>query len=153
MNRRGAGEELMLFPFLIIAGILISGVVWGVVAFNGKGYEFRAVESSLLRDKVVSCFDRLNNVEIMASDFNVRFADLCDVNGEVLAEEHIVKVNGKEGEEILFLGVRDYENQCFFEGGEKNSAYPVCVRGEFSKGADTYEYIIGSNQRGRRVLT
>jgi len=151
MNRLGGGEELGLFMFLTIMFILLAGVVLGVRSFFGEGYDFRAAESAQLRDAVISCFNKNSASEFFASEFDI--ARSCGLNGNVLGDGfHFVKIiDAKDNTRVFEIGVRDYAQQCFFSGSRANKAYPKCVNGTIERDGGTFDYIIGSNQQGRRI--
>ena len=142
INRRGMGEIVMFFPFIFICLIIAAGIWIGVGAFYGGEYDFRQAEAELLASRVVECF-KMGDFEIYRD---------CNLNREVIETEHLIFIKYND-EVIVNVGVGDYLQQCFFEGIKKNRNYPNCVSGTFTREGKEFYYVVGSNQRIRRVLT
>ena len=148
IGKRGeAGDGLMIFVWIAICAVVVGGIVWGTSLFYGQEYDIRLAENSLLKSRIMECFSE----RFFASDFNITLE--CGLNKEVLEEEHLIYINGN-GKEFI-MGVRDYLNQCFFEGKEGNDNYPRCVKGKVISKNDgkvvEYELTVGSNQKRRAI--
>ena len=147
MNRRGevAGSTLLfLGMFFVIIVIIFGGIVLGMLAFFGKGYDFRGVEARDLIDDVRVCFFK---EDFFDPSFEI---SKCRLNEEVLAENHLIYVKDDKGKEF-FVGVLDYKNQCFFEGAKANENFPKCEPETIIKDGREFELIVGTNQDSRRV--
>ena len=140
----------MFFVFVLIAGISFGGVIFGVLSFFGQGYEFREAEASQLAQLVKECFMK-NDVDFFAEGFDISFE--CQLNKNVIESEHIIYISDKTSGREFVVGVGDYRNQCYFEGAQKNKNYPRCVSGIMTKDGFSYDYVVGSNQKGRKILS
>lgn len=147
MNKKGMGEGLMFFAFIFIMFIILAGIVLGVSAFYGRGYDFRQVEASVLADKVEKCF--MNN-DFFEPGFNQSIFKKCRFH-ENVKQEHLIYVNRTSDGKEFFIGVLDYKNQCFLKGAEKNPNFPKCVNWTTTKNNEGFEIIVGTNQKSRRI--
>lgn len=150
MISKKGGEEIMFFAFFMIMIVLGAGVAIGVLAFFGKGQDFRIGESSQLAGRVEECFSKYGG-EFFLQGFSDKFASTCRVNGDVLMEKHAIYIRSSDGGKEFVFGVADYATQCGLEGGKKNKAYPRCVSGIIKFGGESYNYVVGSNEMGSRV--
>ena len=69
MNKKGVGESLMFFIFILIMIIVSVGIVSGFYIFFGQGYDFREAEAEILANKFISCLDR--NSERLNEGFDI----------------------------------------------------------------------------------
>lgn len=145
MNRKGAGESLMIFVFMVLLMIVGGGIFWGVNAFYHQEYDFRSGESVLLLNKVNDCF---NNNDFFAPDFD--FYVSCHVNKNIIEDgKHMVLVKSSDGSQEVSFGVRDFETQC--QLNDKNTNYPKCSESSVVKSGQGFRIITGSNQHSRRI--
>jgi len=148
-NKKGSGEALLFFAFIFIMSIIFVGIILGVSGFYGGGYDFRQLESEILYDKVSKCFLE-SEKDFFSDDFKGKLMEECRFN-ENVGENHLIYFNRTSDGEVFFLGVLDYTNQCFFEGAEKNLAFPKCVKKTLVKNGESFEIIVGANQKSRRI--
>jgi len=147
INRKGSGESLMFFAFIFILFIILAGIVLGVSAFYGRGYDFRLVEANVLSDRVEKCF--MDN-DFFEPGFNKSIFSKCGMH-ENVEDEHLIYVNRISDGKEFFIGVLDYKNQCFLKGAEKNPNFPKCKSQTITKQGENFELIIGANQKSRRI--
>jgi len=146
MNKRGGGEEIMFFAFFFIIGIIVLGIVWGVSALNVRSYDYRLVEANLLAHHVFPC---LEENDFFEEGFKEEFFETCKINENTFTD-HLVYVRNVNTEEVFFVGVLDYVNQCQFKGADSNKNFPRCI--SIDTGNGQYELIVGANQRSKRGL-
>jgi len=144
-----AGSGLLFFVFFLMMILIGAGIAGGVWAFYGQGYDFRATESGVLFDKVLDCFFDEGN-EFFEEEFDIY--ESCRFNENVLSKNHLVLVKGVSDGEEFFVGVRDFETQCFLDARFKNLALPLCVESKVVKNNLEYEILIGSSQDSRKVV-
>jgi len=130
--------------------IILAGIVLGVSAFYGLGYDFREAEARVLADSVVDCFDVLGVEKVFDEDFNIYRE--CGFHANV-EEEHLIYVKRTSDGNEFFIGVLDYKNQCFLKGAEKNKNFPKCKSWTITRDNGGFEIIVGSNQRSRRLVS
>lgn len=147
MNKRGVGESLMFFVFILIMIIVSVGIVSGLFIFFGQGYDFREAEAEILANKFISCLD--SNSERLNEEFDI-ISD-CGFT-ENIRENHLVYAKRLNDGKVFFEGVISYREECFFDASEKNRNLPRCVKGEVSIGGESFEVIIGSSQNSRRLI-
>jgi hypothetical protein len=145
MNKKGGGESLMFFAFVLIMVIIVIGIVLGVNSFFGRGYDVRTVESEQLSERIESCFQQNNFFEL---EFNESIYEKCKLNKEV-SEKHLIFI-GNENKEF-FVGVLDYKNQCYFGDNDENPQFPRCTQKTITKNGETFILVVGSNQQARRI--
>ena len=145
MFRKGvvAGSGVLFFVFFFMLLMVFGGIVGGVYAFYGKGYDNKYAESEMLLQEIRDCLENEKTI-----DENFDIIEKCRLNKNVLESEHLVLVKEKNGDEIIVIGVRSYEEQCKFKGKQ----FPKCASGSVSLGDKEYEILVGSNQQSRRVL-
>ena len=152
MNRRGevAGSGLLFFVFFLMMIVVVAGMSGGVWMFYSQGYDFRETESSVLFERVGDCF-----VEEKDNFFEDGFDiyETCRLEKKVLSENHLVLVRRVSDGNEYFIGVRDFETQCFLDARKKNMNLPLCVNSSIMKGGETYDIVVGSNQDSRKVVT
>jgi len=148
--RRGAlGSGLLYFVFLLIVFMIVGGIYGGLIAFFGKGYDYRFDESISLSQEVKECFVREGFFDLTTElDKNV-FLEKCKISGKVLEDgEHLIYMKNKNGVEFS-IGVDDFKNRCFFSARFRNRDLPLCVPLESVEG----DYLlVGSSQNSRRVV-
>ena len=54
---------------------------------------------------------------------------------------------------IFFVGVKDFETQCFLEARFENKELPICVSSISVKDGEEYEILVGSDQDSRKAVT
>ena len=152
MNRTGevAGSGLLFFVFFLMMIVVGAGISGGVWMFYGQGYDFRETESSVLFERVGDCF-----VEEKDNFFEDGFDiyETCRLEKKVLSENHLVLVRRVSDGNEYFIGVRDFETQCFLDASKKNMNLPLCVNSSIMKGGEIYDIVVGSNQDSRKVAT
>ena len=136
----------MLFAYTIFLMLIIGGgIAIGVVAFFGKGYDFREAEAGVLGYRIKKCIveERIN------WDVGGDFYDKCRIDSGVVSE----------GKYVIGVSERDSGKSVFKWGDVKGCGlakigknYPVCreffVDGEGKK----FKVIIGSNNLAVRVV-
>ena len=144
MRRKGAvaGSGILFFVFFFLMILIGGGIALGVYAFYGEDYDFRYAESELLLQEIMDC---LENEKSIDEGFDI--IGKCGFNKNVLESEHLVLIKDKNGDEIIFIGVRSYEEQCKLKGKQ----FPKCAKGSVIIGDKEYEILAGSNYNGRRV--
>ncbi|MDP4039378.1 MAG: hypothetical protein Q8P57_02255 [Candidatus Pacearchaeota archaeon] len=157
MNRKGGapGKGILFFIFFFMGIMIAGGLVGGVSAFYGKGYDFRGVDAFNLYDVVSECFDKPDFFIEEFTENTEKFYELCRLSKDVLEKGHLVYIkevlktnDGKE----FFVGVYDFKTQCFLEARGKNKNLPVCKSGVLNKDGREFEIIIGSNQNSRKGI-
>lgn len=150
MNRKGevTGSGLLFFVFFMLMLMIGAGIAGGVWMFYGQGYDFREVESTILFEQVLDCF---YENDFYDGEFNIY--ESCRFEEKVLSKNHLVLVRRLSDGNEFFIGVKDFETQCFFEAREKNINLPLCVSLKVTKAGEEYEIFAGSNQNSRRVAT
>ena len=143
-NKKGVGEIVMFFPFAFLCFIIVAGIAIGVNAFYNSEYEFRVAESNALADKITGCFSDKVGFDIYKE---------CNLNKDVIENQHLIYIKDSNGNVVINVGVSDYLQQCSFTGAIGNANYPKCVNASFSYNGKPFYYVIGSNQRIKRVLT
>ncbi len=143
MNRRGAETAIMFFAFMLILTMILGGIVLGVNSFYGKGYDMRQTEANLLADRVEKCF---NENDFFMDGFDIY--QECNLNKNVIEENHLISVKDKD--RMLFWGVNDFVNQCYFEAAEGNNDFPKCSERVIEKNGKEFTILIGSSQDSRR---
>lgn len=142
-----AGSGIMYFVFFVMAAIIIAGIFGGLVAFFGKGYDYRESEARALLKDVRECFDR-EGFDLTKLD-KVVFFDKCKISSKVIEDgNHFVYVKDKVGKEFS-VGVTDFSVRCGLNARFKNKGMPLCAR--YGSNADKYEFLIGSSQNSKRV--
>ena len=149
-NRRGTGEAVMFFPFAFIIVVIIIGLVIGLGSFYGGEYDFRALESQILAERVLNCFNNQSN-DFFSQGFVI--AKTCHLNQEVIENEHLIYFKRADDNSTLMTGIGDYVQQCSFVGAQRNRNYPRCVNGTVIKNNAEFYYVIGSNQRAMRSIS
>jgi len=152
MNRTGevAGSGLLFFVFFLMMIVVGAGISGGVWMFYGQGYDFRETESSVLFDEVLDCFVEEGN-NFFEEGFNIY--EKCKFDENVLSKNHLVLARRISDGNEFFMGVRDFETQCFLDARKKNRNLPLCVNSSITKGGEIYEIVVGSNQDSRKVAT
>ena len=148
LNRSGGvlGSGVLYVVYFLMMGIIFAGIVGGIFAFYGKGYDFRKSESVLLLDAVKKCFYE-NDVSSSVFEDNNLFFDKCGFSRDVLEDgEHLVFVNNSLGKEF-FAGVYDYKIRCGFDARKTNLALPECS--SFCK--EDFCFLVASSQNSRRL--
>ena len=150
MNRKGgAGDFVNFIGFFLIMIIIGGGIIGGYLVFFGQGYDFRQAEADTLFVVVRDCF--LDYPEdLFRDDFNKNdFLEHCRLN-ENVAEDRLIYVREvKDGGREFFIGVYDYQTQCFLV--DDRGAFAKCRKQEVLKNGDKFELIVGSDQQSRRV--
>jgi hypothetical protein len=149
MNRRGdLGSGILFFAFFLMAIIIGGGLVGGVFAFYGKGYDFRQAEAQIMLGKINECYLNNKNI-ILKEDFIVKeFYELCGIDEGVINDgNHFVLIKDVKNNREIALGVNDFRNRCFFVGAENNLKFPQCVKNVIGD----IEITAGSNQGTRSV--
>ena len=152
MNRKGevAGSGLLFFVFFLMMIVVGAGISGGVWMFYGQGYDFRETESIVLFEQVVDCFVE-EDYNFFEEGFDIY--ETCRLEKMVLSENHLVLVRRVSDGTEYFIGVRDFETQCFLDAREKNINLPLCVNSSIMNNGETYEIVVGSNQDSRKVAT
>ena len=151
MNRRGdLGSGILFFAFFLIAVMIGGGLVGGIFAFYGEGYDFRQAESQVLVEKVWECYLE-NSEEILKDDFDSdKLYDFCDLDKGVIGDgNHMVLIKDNSKNKEIVVGVNDFRNRCFFVGAEENRDFPLCAKRE----SGDIEIIAGSSQNSRSVAS
>ncbi|MEK6909047.1 MAG: hypothetical protein AABX23_03285 [Nanoarchaeota archaeon] len=148
-DRKGAVPEGILYiPFLITLTIIAAGLIGGLVAFYGKGYDYRFTESNLILEEAKDCFVREGFFDLNSIDKN-SFFEKCDVSQSILEDgKHFVYLKNSKGAE-LSIGVEDFKVRCFLDTRFRNRGLPLCA--EFKSQNGNY-ILVGSSQSPRRVL-
>lgn len=149
LSKKGAVPEGILFiPFLITLGLIAAGLIGGLIAFYGKGYDIRFTESNQILQEVKECFAENGFFDLSLIDES-SFFQKCGVSKAVLEDgEHFVYLKNSKGAE-LSVGIEDFKVRCFLDARFRNKDLPLCVDFKSEKG----DYIlVGSSQNARRVL-
>jgi len=150
MNKLGevAGSGLLFFVFFLMMIIIGASISGGVAMFYGQGYDFRETESKVLFDGVLDCF--MEKGELFFEN-NFDIFDECNFNENILSKNHLILIRRISDDEEKFIGVRDFETQCFLDARENNVILPLCVNSSIVKNGERYNFLVGSNQDSRKV--
>lgn len=151
MSRKGnLGSGILYSVFFLMMVMIAMGIVGGTYAFFGKGYDFRASESSVLFYQVKTCFEKNNFFDSGFVEQPNLFYEKCRLSKEVLEDgEHLVYVKRISDGKEFFVGVYDYIVQCGLDVRLKNKDLPLCEPNVKTVG--DYEFIVGSSQNSRRA--
>jgi len=150
-SRRGTiGSGLMYFVFFLMMALILAGIYGGLIAFFGKGYDYRRAEANLLLQETRDCFVREGFFDLTIElDENV-FIEKCRFSSKALEDgEHLIYMKNKKGVEFS-IGVTDFKVRCFLNARVKNKDFPLCET--YGEDASNKDYlIVGSSQNSRRV--
>ena len=148
-NRRGGvvGTGILYLVYMLMMAMIAGGTIGGLIAYFGKGYDFRQSEANLLLSRVEECFIREN---FFADEFGegvTGFYEKCRLSEDVLSENHLVYVKRKSDNKEFFVGVYDYAIRCGMDARKKNLNLPLCAEGKIGD----YYFLAGSSQNSRRT--
>ena len=149
---------ILFFVFFFMMIMVSLGLVGGVYAFFGKGYDFRATESNTLFRDISECLEKNKFFEKSVENKNSLFdriledKDLffktCGLSKSILEDrKHFVYLKRISGNKEFYVGVYDYKIRCGLNSRFKNTQFPLCKIKTF----EDYELIVGSSQNSKRV--
>jgi len=153
------GKQIMIFPFVFLLIIIALGISAGVVIYFGTGYDFRALDASLLSYKIEKCV--LENSDLNKLKDN--FYETCRLNKESLEKNkfffkvcrdlNAIDCANTEDDKNILVSLGSNFQPCFFEGVKENKAYAKCHNLDLLKDGAQISIITGSNQQIRRIST
>lgn len=147
MNKKGnAGDQLMIFSFLLFMVIIGGGIVAGTAIYFGSGYDARVMDAGVFYNSVVECL-REKKIDFDAGKFQEEFYKECRFNKKAIEEKLVLRVRVNDAELISLNNPK----ACLFSGGRKNPSYPRCVEGVIKVDGKRVEIVAGSNEFPRRV--
>ncbi|MBS3084153.1 hypothetical protein J4423_05085 [Candidatus Pacearchaeota archaeon] len=142
----GVGILYIVF-FSMFVVILVVGIVGGLVAFFGKGYDYREGEARALLKSVRECFER-EKLDLSNLNEDI-FFQKCGISKSVIEDgKHIVYVKDKNNKEFV-VGVADFKMRCGLYARFKNREMPLCASHPID--SEGYEFLVGSSQNVKRV--
>lgn len=146
--RRGeaTGSGVMyLFVFFLMIILIITGIYGSLIAFFGKGYDYRKTEAQSLLSEVRNCMDK-KKLDAASLTEEI-FFDSCPISANVIKDgNHLIYIKSKSGKEFA-VGVADFKIRCGLVSRYKNKDYPLCA----SHNNANYEVLVGSSQNARRI--
>jgi len=142
INKKGTGYIILFFGFMFLMVIILTGITIGVGAFFNTNYDFRAAESEILFSYASDCLNEFGET-IFDDNFSI---SNCELNENVLNDSHLVLIRDLNSEKEFFIGVYDYQTQCFLKGSKKNKNFPKCIK----KNVGDFEVIVGSGQKAEK---
>jgi len=139
-----AGDQIMIFAFLLILFIIGGGIAFGVSLFFTSDYDTRQVDADLLNYKIKSC---LSDNDIDFSNPK-NFYTTCNINKNITQEFFLILIKQNQKEVFNYHGD---ETQCSLS--EKNPNYPKCTNSTLIKNNNEYYIMTGSNQHSRRLIS
>ncbi len=148
-DRKGytLGSSILFFVFFMMMAIVAAGLVGGVLAYFGNGFDFRQRDAGTLFSQVKHCFDRQDFFSAGFVENPELFYKECRLSEKALQNNYIVYARKISDNKEFLVGIRDYIVRCDFTAGLKNKYLPLCAKYEFGD----YEIIVGSNQNSRKV--
>lgn len=148
-SRRGytLGSGVLFFAFFLMMGLIAAGLVGGVLAYFGNGFDFRQKDANALFDEVKNCFDRENFFEIGLDENPDFFYEVCRIHRQSIEGDHLVYIKRVSDGREFYVGIRDYLVRCDLEARFNNLDLPLCVNYSYGD----YEFVVGSSQDSRRV--
>lgn len=148
LNRYGeaTGSGLMYLVFFLMVVVIVGGIYGGIVAFFGKGYDYRQPESESLLGIVRDCVSK--NKFDLSSLKNDDFFSKCVLNSNVIEDgNHMIYIRDSKNKEFI-VGVKDFKTRCDFISRSNNLDFPSCS----SIKVEDYDIIVGSSQNSKRIL-
>jgi hypothetical protein len=148
MSRGQLGNQVLIFPFILIIVIVCVSIAVGAGMFYGSGYDTREHDADMLAGSIMRC---LKDNEIEWGDDLESNADLlfatCRINRNV-TEEHF-RIEIVEGEKLVY-GNRWNALLCTYSD---NNELPKCA-GDYEEidGVVSMRVSVGSEQEIRRKL-
>ena len=147
MNRRAVlGSGLLFSVTILMMTIIGGGIVGGVWVFYGQGYDFRAAESGVLFEIVLDCF---SENDFFQDEFEIY--ESCRLNKNVISKNHLIFIKRLSDKKEFFVGVKDFEMQCFLDSRFDNVAFPLCINSKIFMNGEEYVFLVGSNQNSEKV--
>jgi len=146
--RKGTlGSGLLYFVYFLMIALIVGGIYGGLIAYFGKGYDYREREANLLLQETKDCFADEGFFDLNTDLKEDLFFDKCGFNRNVLEDgNHMIYIKNKNNIEFS-VGVADFRVKCFLNARTKNRDYPICVPYEL----DGNYILVGSSQNSKRV--
>ena len=145
--RKGVlGTGVLYIIYLLMMVMILGGIYGGLIAYFGKGYDFRQSEANVLFSHVKECLKEKG----IFKDGN-EFYSFCRIDETVINDgNYLVYLKKSNGDEF-FVGVYDFKNRCGLVGSDKHKDFPLCATGEIEINKEKIELTVASNQNSRRV--
>ena len=145
--RRGVlGTGVLYIIYLLMMVMILGGIYGGLIAYFGKGYDFRQIEANVLFSHVKECLKEKG----IFKDGKEFYAS-CNIDETVVGGgDYLVYLKKSNGDEF-FVGVYDFKNRCGLVGSDKNKNFPLCSTEEVYINGEKIELTVASNQNSRRV--
>lgn len=142
MNKSGAlGNQLHLFSFFILLGVVAVAIVLGHGIYFGNGYDTREIKAEALNYQIVDCINK-NGFDNLLNN--------CGFNEDVFEDEgfilRVCKDKCNSNDPVYFKG-SNYQS-CGFN--TVDISYPKCYSSNIEFEGDKYEVITGANRIPRR---
>jgi len=151
LNRNGEiGTGMLYFVFFFMLALILAGIYGGLIAFFGKGYDYRRTESNDLFDSVKECVVANKFFDSKEEIPKDTFLEKCKIELKIIEDgEHLIYLKNRNGVE-LSVGVSDFKNRCFLNIKDRARAFPKCKT--YGEDLDKKDYLlVGSSQNSRRV--
>jgi hypothetical protein len=143
-----AGAFLQIFSFVFFLAIFLVPIVLALNLHFSSDYDFRAIDSEILALRLKSCFSK-NQFEFNSLDsFENELFTVCRLNPKVIKEHYLISISINDQEKYSW---RADESQCLI--GKSNKNYPQCITSSFKLDSNTYQLLIGTEQKSVETIS
>ena len=143
------GEQVMIFPFVLMLIVIGGGIAAGIYVFFSSGYDFRKVDADILNYKIQDCLttNKINFNQDKAL-LEKEFFTVCNINQQIIKENFIIGI-GKNSE--VKLGIESDEVTCALSQttAKNNPNYPICT----TTFLNDFRITTGSKQQAQKQIT